>query len=80
MPKTWAPGAAGCACAWRRATVTGRRITEAALTAALSMTRLITIAAVSAGTATGSEAISAIFQARCWSRGNASALRRVRTE
>ncbi|PQM49562.1 hypothetical protein C1Y40_00213 [Mycobacterium talmoniae] len=56
------------------------RSTDAALTAALSMIRLITIASVSAGTATGSAATSAIFQASCSVRGKSSALRRVRTE
>ena len=59
--------------------VTGRRSTDAALTAALSMIRLITIASVSAGTATGSAATSAILQARCSLRGKSSALRRART-
>ena len=41
--------------------VTGRRSTEAALTAALSMIRLITMASVSGATATGSAATCAIL-------------------
>ncbi len=79
MPKTPAPYLARCAWACTRATVTGPRVTEAAETAALSMMRLSTISCVSAGTATGSAATSAIFQARCSVRGKSSALRRVRT-
>ena len=39
----------------------GNEAADAALTAALSMTRLITISAVSIGTSTGSAATSAIF-------------------
>ncbi len=79
MPNTVAPRCVRWAWAWVRATVTGRRITDAADTEALSMMRLMTIASTAGVTSTGSAAISAIFQARCSERGNSSALRRVRT-
>ena len=62
MPNTVAPG-------WRmrlgmrRADTTGRRLTEAIATAALSMIRLMIISATSFSTATLSAATPAIFQA-----------------
>ena len=61
QPNTVAPGRARCASAWCRAAVTGLRSTEAALTAALSMIRLITMAPVSGATGTGSAATCAIL-------------------
>ena len=68
---------------WRKALRAGcrdrARVTDAALTAALSMTRLMIISAVCSGTSTGSTAIWAILWARCSSIGKSSALRWVRT-
>ena len=52
-----------------RAEVTGRRLMAAMATEALSITRLMIMSAVSAGTATGSAATPAIFQASWSSRG-----------
>ena len=62
-PKTEAPrpSVTGRACAMTRAEVTGRRRTEAAWTAALSMIRLMIISLVSSGTSTGSAATRAIL-------------------
>jgi hypothetical protein len=62
-PNTVAPGLKGCAIACARALATGRRATEAAATAALSMMRLPIISITAGSTATGSDATSAIFQA-----------------
>ena len=61
-----APGASGCVTDWARALATGRRRSEAAATAALSMMRLPSISMTAGSTATGSDATSAIFHAN-WS-------------
>ena len=69
MPNTDAPPAfLACPSAMPRAETTGRRLTEAMATAALSITRLMIIAATSFWTATRSVATPAIFQANWSSR------------
>ena len=55
-----------------RADTTGRRLTAAMATDALSITRLTIISAVSFGTATLSVATPAIFQANWSSRAKAT--------
>ena len=68
-PNTVAPPAFfACPSAMPRAETTGRRLTEAMATEALSMMRLMIISAVSFGTATLSVATAAIFQASWSSR------------
>jgi hypothetical protein len=55
-----------------RAETTGRRLTAAMATEALSMIRLMIISATSFWTATRSAATPAIFQASCSSRGKSA--------
>ena len=61
MPNTVAPPARGWASAMSRALMQGWRLTLAMATAALSITRFISISVTSGATATGSAATAAIF-------------------
>ncbi len=74
VPMTVLPGEKGCRVACARAATTGLRTIDAAATAALSMTRLITMLVTSFVTSTGSTATSAIFHASWPSRGRSSSL------